>query len=496
MARARKRKAPLEANAVVTVGGGNDVNVETNLSEEEKKKREKYVKKMLKKEADLLTIREANKVRFREAAAGHQEMTTGPDRKPAMKVRDDMKPAFTVGDYVKVDGDTSANMNRPEGFGFVQEVRGVGAATIVAVKYENAFDSGCIHHEIPFESLTRAVFGQDFEALKPKRRRVERKMYTPPLAAPKQSSVEEDTRLPVEVLVDKLKRGASTNRKREWHREELGLKSEGKKQLNHTEKNQLLVEVMLLEQHIAGLGKGRKAKHGNKYKRSGKFASRKTQHDPVTLKYLVQHAWGLGNSYLCELKKQLEKQATERKQAAGSTGLELDGGFESLLFVTPDASSDVDSEGKPVTSVIDDYELAEKKYTASYLYAVNRCREQAEENKDSVNKATYTERFNAAKKEFESLDDGNKALWEGKRREHLLQQPRIKDRIIDAIRKNPKRSWSGIEADINHWCSDASIYRWVTSRPGYHLYCERVIPLLTDAQRLKHYNFAKRFLNN
>jgi hypothetical protein len=33
-----------------------------------------------------------------------------------------MKPAFSVGVYVKVDEDTSAYMNCPEGFGFVQEV--------------------------------------------------------------------------------------------------------------------------------------------------------------------------------------------------------------------------------------------------------------------------------------------------------------------------------------------------------------------------------------
>jgi hypothetical protein len=167
-----------------------------------------------------------------------------------------------------------------------------------------------------------------------------------------------------------------------------------------------------------------------------------------------------------------------------------------LLFVAPEPSSELDADGTPVKSVIDNYELAEKKYTAAYLYAVNKCRAQAKKDTDSVDKALYTERLNAAKREYESLDDGKKALWEGKRREHLLRQPAIKDQIIDAIRKNPKKSWSGIEADINFWCSAATIYRWITSMPGYHLYCERVIPLLTDAQRMKHYVFARRFLNN
>jgi hypothetical protein len=78
----------------------------------------------------------------------------------------------------------------------------------------------------------------------------------------------------------------------------------------------------------------------------------------------------------------------------------------------------------------------------------------------------------------------------------LERQPAIKDQIIAAIRKNPKRSWKGIEADINYWCSDSAIYHWVTSRPGYKLYCERVVPLLTDAQKKKHFKFAQHFWNN
>jgi hypothetical protein len=68
-----------------------------------------------------------------------------------------MKPAFRVGDYVKVDEDTSANMNRPEGFGFVQAVKGVGAATLAPVKYNTCFDSGHTHHDVPFESITAST---------------------------------------------------------------------------------------------------------------------------------------------------------------------------------------------------------------------------------------------------------------------------------------------------------------------------------------------------
>jgi len=115
---ARKRKARAEAAV-------NDEN-EAPLTEKDKK----ALKKIKKQEADLEMITEANKTRFREAAAAHNEMTTEPERKPAMDVDDDMKLAFNVGEYVKVLGDTSANMNHPDGYGFVQEANGVGAATI------------------------------------------------------------------------------------------------------------------------------------------------------------------------------------------------------------------------------------------------------------------------------------------------------------------------------------------------------------------------------
>jgi hypothetical protein len=130
----------------------------------------------------------------------------------------------------------------------------------------------------------------------------------------------------------------------------------------------------------------------------------------------------------------------QKQQRAESTGSLDNGGFETLLlFAHPSLHADDESDSVP-ESVIDNYEIAEKKYTASYLYTIHKCRRtEAKKNLDSVDKKLYTEKFNAAFTEFESLDVGTKALWEGKERTHLLRQPAIKDQIIDAIRKNPKR---------------------------------------------------------
>ena len=115
---------------------------------------------------------------------------------------------------VKVDEDTSAYMNRPEGFGFVQEVQGVGAMTMTSVKYASSFDNGHMHHDIPFELITSAVYGQNF-AKRVKQVKVEHDMYTPLSDLPKLMLMHEvDTRLPMEILIDKLTKVARLGQKR------------------------------------------------------------------------------------------------------------------------------------------------------------------------------------------------------------------------------------------------------------------------------------------
>jgi hypothetical protein len=157
-------------------------------------------------------------------------------------------------------------------------------------------------------------------------------------------------------------------------------------------------------------------------------------------------------------------------------------------------------EGKTVEreskSVINDYDLADKIYTAPYLYSLNKCREEAEDNLNSVSKDKYKERFLKAMAAYETIGDEKKVEWELERRQHFLKQNSIKNDIIAAIRKNPRRAWVGIKTDINNWCSAATIRRWVSSRAGYKLYVERVIPLLSGTQKKSHFEFSKHFRNN
>jgi hypothetical protein len=49
------------------------------------------------------------------------------------------------------------------------------------------------------------------------------------------------------------------------------------------------------------------------------------------------------------------------------------------------------------------------------------------------------------------------------RRHDEQQQPMIKSRIIEMLKRNPKISWEALELAIDRWCSASKIRRCVTS---------------------------------
>jgi len=61
-----------------------------------------------------------------------------------------------------VVGDTSPEMNRPEGCSWIMSIRGVGAATLSDVQYDNTYDNGRMHKNVSVERLTLIVFGAEF----------------------------------------------------------------------------------------------------------------------------------------------------------------------------------------------------------------------------------------------------------------------------------------------------------------------------------------------
>ena len=83
--------------------------------------------------------------------------TVSPEFKPAIRFEDDLKPVFRVGEYVRVARDFSPGKNRQEGYGFVEEVAGFGAATLLSVR-TNASGDGRLHKAIPMNDITPAEY--------------------------------------------------------------------------------------------------------------------------------------------------------------------------------------------------------------------------------------------------------------------------------------------------------------------------------------------------
>ena len=76
-----------------------------------------------------------------------------------------------------------------------------------------------------------------------------------------------------------------------------------------------------------------------------------------------------------------------------------------------------------------------------------------------------------------------------------MRQPLIKDAIIRCFQENPAKGFVAVEKGINHWCSQNTIYRWISNHNGYGTYTERVIPLITEEQKKRQVKFAELLTN-
>jgi hypothetical protein len=132
---------------------------------------------------------------------------------------------------------------------------------------------------------------------------------------------------------------------------------------------------------------------------------------------------------------------------------------------------------------------------AKIPFLSNHCREQADKFKESSRK-NHEAWYQEGLKKYNQLSKDDKELWEQKAGHHDTKQPSIKKRLLKELKKNPKISWAALEKCLDHWCSTATIWRWVTSFDEYKCYCERFIPLLSESQKKTRLEFAKRFRNN
>lgn len=424
------------------------------------------------KELNIKRIVEANKriLSYDDTTV----MTTAPEVKPYINTNM-TNNVFRIGDYVEVSADFSAGYNRPAGCGYITKVETIDSTCIVSIKYTEAHDGGRTHGKISSSKIIPAILHQDMMIKAESRNRVVQVQVD-------DAEVKVDCRTATEILLHLL----SNNNRRTagWHRRDLmlnpTLEDKTKSKMNKAEKTQLYVEAEMVRTYHALTGGYR---HSNKSKKNCKLIKRRAKHDYHSLTYLLKGAWGLksGRMYLKRLKQELVEDAVKR-------GVDM---------CTANVCVSFGEDGKEgdVRTVIDSYELAELCFTAKYMYVTNKVRQQAADL-ESIDRDTYQARLSAARLTFDTFTKSEKEEWEQHRKHHLRQWGTIKSTLMRELRNNNAITYQKLSSKINYWCSDNTISKWVKSREGYKLYTERIIPLLSDAQKLKHYQCAVRIRTN
>ena len=68
--------------------------------------------------------------------------------------------------------------------------------------------------------------------------------------------------------------------------------------------------------------------------------------------------------------------------------------------------------------------------------------------------------------------------------------------LMRELRNNNAITYLKLASKVNYWCGEATIRKWVQSRDGYHIYMERIIPLLSVVQKTKHLECAQKIRSN
>ena len=120
-----------------------------------------------------------------------------------------------------------------------------------------------------------------------------------------------------------------------------------------------------------------------RYTKSSYF--RKFRCPAVLLKYVVQKAWMLSNSYLCRFKKTMTEEADD---------VAVD------IFLADEEKE----EDALVKTVISSARLDAARFTPLLLFVINECHLEAISDPFSITSSKYCERFRLAKVKYKSLD--------------------------------------------------------------------------------------------
>ena len=369
------------------------------------------------------------------------------------------KVEITAGSYVFVEADLSPGMCSHGGTGFVTEVQGEGVQRTFAVKYDQSTAGGGKEESgISYSRLTEVP--TPFAASK-----LQRKRNTPENFAKENVPTPAAKPAPTGIQAI-LQQGYTNNRGNGWRAKDLGMHSDNRKysgvfiQKLREDAKELQGLLSILSNTHESRGRG------------GLYKKRKSNYNPVSMKYLAK-AWGVGKNFPTTLLKQ-----------------------------QPPASSAPSPSTLPAVNlpVIDSKAAAKVKYTAKNMFISHRVRVRKAEEEvyaydNGKNNMAHVFR-EEAKAEWLSLPAADKVYWESRSRSQITRQEHIADNIIEAMRANPSKSFEQIASDIGNWCSASTIQKWIASKQGYTTYAQRTLPLLTKKQKEKHVTFSKKLRRN
>jgi len=220
---------------------------------------------------------------------------------------------------------------------------------------------------------------------------------------------------------------------------------------------------------LYGRTSGRSSRHAlRRTDGSQQFKRRRTVHHPTSIKYLA-FAWGVGTNkpkaYYDSTKTKAMSKPVFKKHHGQSV-------IDSLEFATQ-------------------WSTSERLFSEAYVARNTPARARGT--------AAAAQHENARLKREAAMvwksGGADRVFWQFARRCHLDTQPFVRNKIIGHLRKNPAASYSELSAVVDHWCSTSTIQRWLKTHDCFQTKKERIIPLLSAAQREKHVAFARRFRN-
>ena len=195
----------------------------------------------------------------------------------------------------------------------------------------------------------------------------------------------------------------------------------------------------------------------------------------------------------------LTQVGVSQKDLAEAWGVNKDAPRQAFLAQTTGKSRHFRRyEGQPPKlgnrSVIDCRSTAKSIYTPWFLFKVESLRRFCDKVLNPSDKELAKEKDRLVVL-WKKLPTERKSFWETKARVHDEEWPWIKDRILISIRQNETKSYREIERDIDGWCSYDAIMNWLHKQESFTLYCQRVVPFLSDHQKIKHVTYANMLHN-